>query len=602
MFVDDIPAQGAFPVLIIRSPKAKGRLKSIRCLPLQGSSLIEGGYRLITAEDIPGTNMLFETDMPVLASDSVSYIGQPLALLAGPDKIKLAEYAKACLIEIEEEEAFLSIAHPENIFCETEMEGGSPPKSSGTLVIEGTYETGIQEHWYTESHGALAEFFPDNAPAETIRIKTASQCPAHVRDAVAALLQMSPSQVHVENADTGITFDGKIWYPSLISCLAALAAYTIRKPVKLQLKRQEDYVFSPKRCASVIHIKSTLSPEGVILDTEVEAKIGFGAYALLSGRMLETVANSFLGVYKMGKIKIKSSALLYNIPPTGPFAGFGSSFAAFALERHISKICDAFKEEGSGWRISRLVGKLKSRFETDEKTKTSVNNVLCAVSLKSGYKRKWAVYELLRSVGEKKAERVLPQRGIGIAFALAENRGEEDDALPLPYPPENQHDNPMAAMVIEIEIDRINYEAKIRSIWLYISSGHLANQTKAKQILRCSLIAALGWVSTEKIKYENGMITPELSAHYQILPVSETPPITIDFIEEPDKSVQDESVLESLPFSVVPAAYTQAITQAVDYHLERIPITGQDIWRVMHIRSRQTEEAPRNLEEAKEVE
>jgi CO/xanthine dehydrogenase Mo-binding subunit len=303
--------------------------------------------------------------------------------------------------------------------------------------------------------------------------------------------------------------------------------------------------------------------------------------------MLETAEAAFSGVYKMGKLSARSSGLRYDVPPACPFAGYGSAFASFALERHISKICDALDEDGEDWRVLRLLGRVKSRFEIDEKTQAPVDSILSAVSRKSGYKRKWAVYELLRHKGDKETERVLPQRGIGIAFALGETR-------------DGAEVRPMAAMVVEVEIDRINYEAKIRGVWLVVSSGRLNDAAKAKQALRRSLVAALGWTSTEKIKYEKGRITPETSALYQMLPVSETPPISIDFIEEPGKREPDEDDLGSLPFCVVPAAYTQAISQAVDHHFERIPITGQDIWRVMNIVRLQEESADKKAGEEKE--
>jgi CO/xanthine dehydrogenase Mo-binding subunit len=579
MFVDDIPAEGAWLAHIIRAPAAQGRLVSVSCPPLSGD------YRLIKAEDIPGKNTLADSGMPLLAGGRVSYIGEPVAVLVGPDKIKLEEYARECVVEIEQAESFFSIAQPQGFFSTKETESGNPPKSTGEIVVEGHYETGIQEHWYSEPHGAIAEITEsDGRPA--LLVKTAAQDGALVKKTIASLLNIEVKNIHLELCDLGIHLDGKIWYPALIASLASLASFITKKQVKLRLTRDEDYRFSPKRTPSVIHIKSVLNREGQILNTEIDMKIGFGAYAVHSDKIIRTASDALLGIYKTGKLKIKTSALQYTVPPTGHFAGSGSSLASFALERHISKICDTFNEEGSVWRRSHLQSKLKSRFENDEKSAGGrSNDILSAITAKSVYKRKWAAYELLRyrDSAEKDGERILPVRGIGLAFSLAEGG---DAAIENS---ERIQNNPVAAAVIEIEIDRINYEAKTRNIWLYVSSGHLKNQSKARQILRRASIAALGWASTEKIKFENGKITPEICSLYQLLPVSETPPITIDFIEEEDKNAQDENALESLPFSVIPSAYTQAITQAVNHHFERIPITGQDVWRVTNIKRREEE-------------
>ncbi|MDR2864130.1 MAG: xanthine dehydrogenase family protein molybdopterin-binding subunit [Spirochaetaceae bacterium] len=596
MFVDDIPAQNAYFAFIIRSPKAKGTLKSINSPPLGF------GYRLLKAQDIPGKNLLYGSDMPILAHEKISYIGEPVGLLVGPDKIKLAEYAHACTVEIEEEEACLSLAQSTVFFSEHEEEYGCPPKASGDIVVEGTYETGIQEHWYSEPHGAIAEISA-KGQSEALYIKTASQSLEHVKNTVMDFLDLKAGQVFIANADLGIHLDGKTWYPSVIAALASLAAFITKKQVKLQLTREEDYLFSPKRTPSIIHIKSLLSSEGQMIETEVTMKIGFGAYAVQSEKILENAQDAFYGIYKTGKLNIKRTAVGYNVPPTGPFAGFGSSCASFALERHITKICDTFKEEGSLWRIARLQAKLRSRFQSDEKDNSAgntqnntgnmpSNDILRAVTEKSGYKRKWAAYELLRHTGSKETERILPQRGIGLALALAENNEEESQNH------EKARHNPIAAAVIEVEIDRINYDATIRGIWIYITSSPLNDKVRAKYILRRSLIAALGWTSTEKIKFEDGKIVPAFCALYQLVSTHETPPIFVEFIEEDDKEEQDDHALESLPFSVIPAAYTQAISQAVNHHFERIPIIGQDLWRVINL-MRLEEERKRAEEENK---
>jgi CO/xanthine dehydrogenase Mo-binding subunit len=579
MFVDDIAVENACLARIIRAPAAKGKLLSVNCPPLAPE------YSLIKAEHIPGKNTLIGSDMPLLAKDYISYIGEPVALLTGPDKLKLAEYAKECKVEIEPGEAFFSIANPEGFFSVREIESGSPPKSTGGILVEGCYETGIQEHWYSEAHGAIVEI-TEAETAVKLLVRTAAQETALVKKSIASVLNIEAENIKIELCELGIHLDGKIWYPAVIASLAALASFLTKKTVKLQLSREEDYLFSPKRTPSVIHIRSILNEEGQILSTGIDMKIGFGAYAVQSDKIIRTASDALLGIYKTGKLEIKSSALQYTVPPTGPFAGFGSSLASFALERHISKICDTFKEEGSDWRRTHLQSKLKSRLEDEKDASDKTGDILKAITEKSTYKRKWAAYELLRyrDFADKDAERILPERGIGLALSLAEGG---DTAIENS---ERIQNNPIAAAVVEIEIDRIDYEAKTRNIWLYISSGRLKNQSKARKILRRASIAALGWTSTEKIKFENGKVTPEICALYQLLPASEMPPVTIEFIEEDDKNIQDENTLESLPFSVIPSAYTQAITQAVNHHFERIPITGQDVWRVMNIKRRAEEQ------------
>jgi CO/xanthine dehydrogenase Mo-binding subunit len=556
MFVDDFDAADAYFAVIIRSPVAIGKIKSVKCPPL-----ISSGYTLITEKDIPGENKLFNTDMPILAKDRVTYIGQPVALLVGPNKNRLNEYKLSCSVDIENDgEPDFSITDSKTIFSKKISESGNIPKTSGDIAIEGRYETGVQEHWYSEPHGALVKISNDK---KSFIIKCATQDETWLKNSATAVLDIKAEQVTLENLDLGIHFDGKIWYPALIGSLAALASFVTKESIKLKLDREEDYLFSPKRTPSDMSIRSTVNSDGQVIETEIDVKIGFGAYAVLSEKMVETIIRSLSGMYKLGKLKITVSAMINNNPPMGPFAGFGSSLVFFGLERHISKICDTLDEEGSGWRASHLQGKLK------------IGTFLDSICKDSEYKRKWAAYELLRHKSDK--DPVLPQRGIGLSIAFSEKEGEN---------------SPLAAAVVEVEIDKVNYEAKVRGVWFYTSIGHVKDRRKAEQNIRISICAALGWTFTEKIRLVDGSITPELCALYQFLTVSETPPIYIGFSDE-----NDEDEISDLPFSVVPQAYTQAVSQAVDYHLGRIPITGLDVWRVINIRKLEAEKAEKVTKE-----
>ncbi|MDR2467336.1 MAG: molybdopterin-dependent oxidoreductase [Spirochaetaceae bacterium] len=579
MFVDDIPVENAYFAVIIRSPVAKGTLVSISCPHLDEE------YTIIKASDVPGKNSLFNGCLPLLAQDEVSYIGEPVALLVGPSIIKLEEYAAKCVVIIEETLPEFSIEdayEAGDIFVRCEFESGYLPKAKGELVVEGHYETGIQEHWYSDPHGAIVISHSDGS----FTIKTASQRPEDVCKEVAQVLGIETIAITLENADLGIHLDGKIWYPSVISSLAALAAFKIKHTVKLQLTREEDYLYSPKRTPSVIHMHSLLTFDGQILETDVLVKIGVGAAGVLGKEILDEVCHSLRTVYKTGKLTIEALAIKTNVPPTGPCAGFGSSLAAFALERHVSKISDILSEESSEWRVLHLKSKLRERFGGAKDDGCLPYDILNAVAKEANFKRKWAAYELLRERAGKEREQILPQRGIGISFSLAGRNSEtleEQDALTARF------SAPAAACVIEIEIDRVNYEARIRGIWLHIACGRPSGTAKAELVLRRAVLAALGWTSTEKIKFIEGKITPPLCALYELLPPSETPDIHISFAYEDCLPACDEAKLGELPFGAVSSAYTQAISQAVNHHFERIPITGQDVWRVISLKKQEFE-------------
>ena len=86
-------------VLIIRSSISSGSIKHIELPPLPK------GYSCILAKDIPGKNQLAPPakDVVLLANSKISYYGQPIALLAGPDFAVLIKLAHKIDIEYEEQ-------------------------------------------------------------------------------------------------------------------------------------------------------------------------------------------------------------------------------------------------------------------------------------------------------------------------------------------------------------------------------------------------------------------------------------------------------------------------------------------------------------------
>ncbi|MDR3167136.1 MAG: xanthine dehydrogenase family protein molybdopterin-binding subunit, partial [Treponema sp.] len=360
LFVEDIILPQMLFGFTLRSPVARGRLKAV-----EGPKLL-GGYTLVRAEDIPGKNQLEDFPGPILASDTLSYMGEPVALLFGPDEIKLAEYAAQYRIITEEESPVFSPykAGDDFIYSRREICFGDTARAfeEGKTIVKGAYRTGIQEHWYAEPSGAVAVYSWDKAPGEERRnerilIRTATQWPFHVQRSVKGLLASEQVDITVEPSRIGVSLDGKIWYPTLLACHAALGAWITKKTVKLILTRDEDFRYSPKRNGVEIHIRSALGEGGEPLGTEIEVNADLGAQAVFTDEILDRTCLGSLGVYQYSHIKITGKAVKTNIPPQGPFAGFGLSQGFFAIERHVSQIADIQKQDPAEWRKNHLLGK-----------------------------------------------------------------------------------------------------------------------------------------------------------------------------------------------------------------------------------------------------
>jgi CO/xanthine dehydrogenase Mo-binding subunit len=435
--LQDIPHRSTFFAVTIRSPVPRGRLLSIECPQLERS------YTLITAKDIPGKNELAGLPVPILASGELSYLGEPAAILAGPDRAKLESYAGQCRVIAEEErpvfaapasaeepgpetasgpaQAFPAAqaapAEPE-IFLERVIDRGDVGAAfaSARKILGGLYATGIQEHAYSEAAGALVEYI--SGPSEIkdgeeriFVIHTATQWPRHVSRSAAGVLGLEESQIITEAADPGLPMDGKIWYPSLIACQAALAAALTRRNVRLLLSGEEDFCFSPKRNASLTGIQSALGEGGEILGTRIDLTVDLGAQAVFGEEILDQSCLAVLGIAGRGALSLRARAIRTNIPPQGPFGGFGAAQGSFALERHSSRIADSLGLDPAEWRKDNYPRRKNP-------SAASIEQLLDTAAAMADYYRKWGSYELLR---RRRREDQIParpeaRRGIGIAL------------------------------------------------------------------------------------------------------------------------------------------------------------------------------------------
>jgi CO/xanthine dehydrogenase Mo-binding subunit len=131
------------------------------------------------------------------------------------------------------------------------------------------------------------------------------------------------------------------------------------------------------------------------------------------------------------------------------------------------------------------------------------------------------------------------------------------------------------AAVVEVEIEPVEYVPRIRGVWLGVDGGKILAEGRARRSLKFAVVQALGWASREKIAYDEGRIPDRQIRSYDIPNPRDIPPIQIDFIWT--EAALPKGIGE-LPYSCVPAAYVQAVSQAVDHPFTGIPLTARDIW------------------------
>ncbi|MDR0539467.1 MAG: xanthine dehydrogenase family protein molybdopterin-binding subunit [Spirochaetaceae bacterium] len=576
MLLDDISVAGMFHAALLRSPAAKGKIKKIEMPQLRNIDII-------LPAAIPGANRFLGGNMPLLAENEVSYIGQPLAIVVAPSEREAEIFIHECSVAIDEEPPAYSIETftKDNVFEEYRFQDTALFTGTGCTTVGNTYQTGIQYHWPNETCGVFAEYHENG-----LVINVAAEDTGVVQAAVASALGKETADVKINALPAGIHFGLKTVYPAQIACYAALAAHSCRQSVRLLLTRDEEFLYCPKRARSRFCISSDIDKNGVVQKTKIDARYDYGAWNFWEGSntpegggALKAVFTALRQVYNLGEIEESGIAVRTNLPPAGPFCGGGISHGVFVLENHISNIADSLNINGIDWRKERL-SKASSAFSPSNK------NLLAALLDKagelSGYKRKRSAYKALGNCPE---DEIIPRRGIGIALVSLEA------ALP-------------AVAVIEAEIDKVGYTPLMRGLWLIIavpvsekrrpiqSPAPRHPSKRPQKAMRRAVLqgtnAALGWASSEKIEYLNGRLVPDISSDYRILKPSEMPAVHIEFTEytpaEGEPKPEEEVLLDLLrqtPFHIVPSAFLQAISQAAQHEFVKIPLSAANIWNFL---------------------
>ncbi len=337
VFLDDIPEpKGMLYAALFASPESHGH---VRNLDVSEARKSPGVFAVLTHEDVPGQNQIggIIQDEPLLASDEVSFIGDPLALVLAESKAKAKLAFKKIKLDIEKlepvtdpREAFRQgrLVAPPRTFALGDTEGAW---ADCEVVVEGRADSGGQEHFYMETQGTLAIPLEDGG----LKVYSSTQAPSAVQRTIAGVLGIAMHRVEVDVRRLGGGFGGKEDQATPWACLAALAAFKTGRPVKLVLDRHEDMTYTGKRHPYTSDFKIGLNKEGRILAYQVTFYQDSGAAADLSTAILERTLFHCTNGYYVPNVKATAACCYTNFPPFTAFRGFGGPQGMFAVESAI---------------------------------------------------------------------------------------------------------------------------------------------------------------------------------------------------------------------------------------------------------------------------
>ena len=348
IYVDDYANTGVLTGRFLRSKTARARIVSVTVPELPP------GYFYVDKDDVPGVNKvhIVMDDTPVFAQDTVEYIGEPIAMVVGPDVRQVEAILAGIRVEYEELEPVLDLRRADTVFFDYEYGRGDLEKAfaEADQVFTEEFSTGYQDQTYLETQGMMAEPEPDGR----LFVHGSLQCVYYVHTALMQALGCGPEDVHVLQDVTGGGFGGKEDFPSILGCQVAVAAKKAGAPVRCVFSRREDLEFTPKRHPSLCTYRAAVK-DGRVTAMDIEVLFNAGAYTTLSAVVLQRGVICASGVYNIEHLHVHGKALKTNTVPSGAYRGFGAPQTFFAVEMFMDHIAKDLGEDSLEFKERHLV-------------------------------------------------------------------------------------------------------------------------------------------------------------------------------------------------------------------------------------------------------
>lgn len=350
IYVADYPTEGVLFGKLLHSKVARAKVLGVDVPELPE------GYFYVDASDVPGDNNvnIVLDDTPVFCRETVEYIGEPIAMICGPDEKVTEKLRDACVVNYEELEPVLDVKKAEKAFFDYNFGHGDVDKAMAEAdkVYDEEFRTGYQEQAYLEPQGMMAE------PEESGRmfVHGSAQCAYYIHGAVARVLGCGPEGVHILQDVTGGGFGGKEAYPSILGCQVAVAAHKCKKPVRCIFDRREDMEYTSKRHPSVCRYKVAVK-DGKVTAMDIDVIFNAGAYSTLSAVVLQRGIIASMGVYDVPNIRVHGCAMKTNTTPSGAYRGFGAPQTFFAVEMIMDHIARDLGIDSLAFKEAHLVKK-----------------------------------------------------------------------------------------------------------------------------------------------------------------------------------------------------------------------------------------------------
>ncbi len=318
----------AYPVQV---PNAHARITALRT---DAALDVPGVVRVLTAADVPGVNDAgAKHDEPLFPSE-VCFYGHAVCWVLG-DTLEAARLgALAVEVDYDPLPPILTIA--EAIEARS-FQGAQPTVARGdvdnglagsTHVFSGEFTFAGQEHFYLETHAALAHV----DEAGQVFVQSSTQHPSETQEIVAHVLGLHSNEVTVQCLRMGGGFGGKEMQPHGFAAIASLGAVLTGRPVRVRLNRTQDLTMTGKRHGFHAKWRVGFDADGLLQALDATLTSDGGWSLDLSEPVLARALCHIDNMYWIPDIRVSGRIAKTNKTSQTAFRGFGGPQGMIVIE------------------------------------------------------------------------------------------------------------------------------------------------------------------------------------------------------------------------------------------------------------------------------
>lgn len=350
------------------------------------------GYSVITADDIPGKKFIESPDgtnsVPIFCQEHISYQGEPLGVVVGPNEEKVLELSKNIAVIYKEmnipgskdfnRSTKISTKNPDEIMeitkelqisgldefnfqeisvdnfsvvatrtvqsgpCFGRVKKGSPKGIDQALavcphIIENKWTYKIDSSDFHEPSGAICFCSDENGETE-IEIYAQSLWLSNMRQAVADVLAIKPENIKINKTRSTNSSSNAVWYNSVIAAQVAVASYRTKKIVKLVYSTSEQKKFMDTMQPISITNRTGTDDDGKIQAMDIHIDVEAGFYNPFAQEIVDRLAIASYGCYMVPNLEITARAIATFESASSIKLQMLDSAAFFAIENQMNEI------------------------------------------------------------------------------------------------------------------------------------------------------------------------------------------------------------------------------------------------------------------------